>query len=70
MKYFKKYLEGEDDNLELKKGINVVTSFDKNVIAILRDSGKEGDDRPSLLMNSRDILFKTVAQFVSNTLSE
>ena len=29
-----------------------------------------GDERPSLLINSRDILFKTVAQFVSNILSE
>lgn len=48
MKYFKKYLKGEDDNLELAKGINVAASFDGNVLAILRDSGKDGSDRPSL----------------------
>ena len=54
MKYFKKYLKGEDDNLELKKGVNVAVSFDGNVLAILRDSGKDGSDRPELFEKELD----------------
>jgi hypothetical protein len=54
MKYFKKYLEGEDDNLELKEGINVAASFDKNVIAILRDQGRDGSDSSSLFEKELD----------------
>jgi|TARA_B100001094_G_scaffold331288_1_gene399101 hypothetical protein len=54
MKYFKNYLDKKDDQLELNKGVNVAVSFDKNVVAILRDTGKDGSDRPVLFEKELD----------------
>ena len=54
MKYFKGYLNEKDDSLELKKGVNVAVSTDANVLAILRDSGKDGSDRPDLFEKELD----------------
>ena len=54
IKYFKDHLDGKDDSLELKKGVNVAASPDKNVLAILRDTGKDGSDRPDLFERQLD----------------
>lgn len=54
MKYFKESLKGKDDSLELKKGVNVAASADGNVLAILRDSGKDGSERPDLFEKDLD----------------
>ena len=50
--------------------IQVEPVFSELDCSVSKNMTVTGDERPSLLMNSRDILFKTVAQFVSNALSE
>ena len=54
IKFFKDNLDKQDESLELKAGVNVVHSPDGNVLAILRDTGKDGSDRPDLFEKELD----------------